>query len=195
MKRVMILAVLALTSCKSDPPFPVAGIQTSTSASAAPAPSAELAFHGTQVDAQPAPELDEEVWTSLYEGTELGVIVGRWVSIEHGDAIPAGMAGGEIVGNGIRVDFVHHRKGSKTPWNLTFWAPRFGHMLSTNISGGCGFYDEPAEPGPMNGHCRGYGLPARADGEAHRLSVFVQKNDDNELWLQIGTIFDEKLRR
>lgn len=100
--------------------------------------------------------LDEAAWPHL---------VGRWIGDAHGDAIPGGPLGGKIVAGGARFEFVKGRPGSKTPWNLTFWLPTSGHLSSTKISGGCGFYESGVA------FCKGYGLPAGARAQETRINV------------------------
>ena len=94
-------------------------------------------------------------------------LVGRWVSVEKGDAIPGGPLGGAIVSGGVRAEFVKGRPGSKTPWNVTFWAPTGGHMDSKTISGGCGFYESGVA------FCKGHGLPVAKKALETRIALLV----------------------
>jgi len=103
-------------------------------------------------------------------------LVGRWVSNEHGDAIPGGPLGGQIVSGGLRAVFVRARPGSKTPWNVTFWAPTAGHMDSKTISGGCGFYPSGIA------FCQGYGLPPSS--KSHETRIALMLTDENPPKLQ-----------
>ena len=99
-------------------------------------------------------------WQTV-EGEDYGQLVGRWVGVDNGDAIPKGMSGGTIVDGGYRVDIVQDKPKSKTPFNLTFWAPTFGHVRSDTISGACGFYPS----GKV--FCRGYGAQGRYKSIIH----------------------------
>lgn len=130
----------------ADPPPPPAPVPT---ASAAPAPPTE-------------PAIDPVFWSTR--------LPGRWVHVENGDAIP----GGKIVDGGVRLDIVKGRPGSKTPWNLTFWAPKTGHREATTISAGCGFY----ESGTC--YCRGYGLPATPKAERRSVSFYDATSAQHE---------------
>lgn len=102
-------------------------------------------------------------------------LVGRWVSEKHGDAIPGGPKGGTIVAGGVRAEFVKGRPGSKTPWNLIFWAPTSGHLGSKTISGGCGFYPSGVA------FCRGYGLPVSQRPHETRIALMIDEQDPPNL--------------
>jgi hypothetical protein len=140
-------------------------------------------------DWEPIPEKD----LTEYEG--------RWVDVEHGDAIPQGMAGGKIVEGGVRLELVHKKPKSKTDWNITFWVPKPGHMGSDNISGGCGLDPAGIVRGPsldfpeyyIHSWCRGYGWPA--DNESAQIRVILLKNDKGHIRLRIGQWVDEVLKR
>lgn len=98
------------------------------------------------------------------------VLLGRWVGVEKGDAIPAGPTGGKMVEGGIRLD-ITKRADSKTPFNLLFWAPAEGHMTASVVSGGCGFYPSGTA------FCKGYGL----DGDkATKTTLFFEITQECE---------------
>jgi hypothetical protein len=119
----------------------------------------------------------------------LGALTGTWISELSGDAIPDGPKGGKVVDGGVRVQIKRNKKGSKTPYSLTFWAPKDGHRDGGTISGGCGFYEDIHEGGKDHGgnladwraaYCRGYGkehgsivshLTLETDGMRLRLSL------------------------
>ena len=116
---------------------------------------------------------------------------GTWVHQTNGDSHP----GEEIKEGGVRMEFIKGEKGSRTPWNLKFWAPRQGHLTHDTISGGCGFYDEVHDGMWRTAFCRGYGLKVDKGLE---LKLILERNDDlTKLRVQIGAtmsnIIDEVL--
>lgn len=123
------------------------------------------------------------VWDPL-EGEDFNILPGIWVSAEHGDAVPNGPTGGVEVVGGTRVVFTKNKTGSKTPWNLAFWAPRTGH---DSVSGGCGFY--------LSGEafCRGYGLGA---GGSHKMAIaIVRREASGSIRVAVGDFLNEELVR
>jgi hypothetical protein len=155
------------------------------------APAASSAADEPKLDKTPS---REPQWELVRISYDLERLVGRWVDEENGDAIPDGPTGGTVVKGGVRLDIVHKRKGSKTPFNLTFWAPREGHLKSDTISGGCGFY--PRKGGELqldiDTYCRGYGLP---ETKAHRVGMVIEANGRGLIKVRIGEILDETLKR
>jgi len=105
--------------------------------------------------------------------------------------------GGKIVDGGVRVEIAHDRPGSKTPWNITFWAPREGHLDAKTISGGCGFYlPSTGEAGAWSSaaFCKGYGLPAKTHYET-RISMWFGGEAGALLSVKIDNVIDEELKR
>ena len=112
-----LIAYLFVHQDALGPLPPLAAPSASASASVSkPSPSVPSA-------AATAPP--QVVWETVTDPTEL---LGRWVDAEKGDALPKGPTGGSIVDGGVRFE-VEQRDGSKTPFNLKFWAPRAGHRL------------------------------------------------------------------
>jgi hypothetical protein len=129
----------------------------------------------------------------LLTPVDLRTLPGRWVGAEFGDAIPLGPLGGSIMPMGVRAVFEEGRAGSKTPWNVTIWAPRQDHMTPETISMGCGFYLglHAAEDGGgeafRTAYCRGYGLAA---GDSHATTIRLTVRGDGALRVQVGSLLD-----
>ena len=190
MKR---LALLLLMSCQSGP----------TNVVPPPAPAASVSASAALPDVPPPPvkEIEEKVevqWEPVKSKEELEKLTGRWVDAVSGDAIPQGPMGGKIVHGGVRVELVEGKPGSKTPFNVTFWAPKDGHTDSNTISGGCGFYTTfVLSPGNGNqwvtdAYCRGYGLPEQKSAHHRAISFWLH---EKMLSMKIYGLFDEELSR
>lgn len=184
MKKFFVAIAVMLVACGRDPvPQPApsasasASVRVPASAEAAPA----VATGPIPVaSAEPAPDGSAAVPTTAtpvaWGVVELGPwMVGRWVSKQHGDAIPKGPLGGEIMPSGVRAELVKGRPGSKTPWNVTFWGPTSGHLSSTTISGGCGFYESGVA------FCKGYGLPPSQHAHETRIALMGSGPEGGEL--------------
>lgn len=186
MKR--LATALLLLGCKTEPAKP---LPMPASASVAPSASSASVLESlppppsTVVDA--APEAAAEVWEVL---PSLDGLSGRWVGVDKGDAIPQGPTGGKIVEGGARFEFVEKRPGSVTPWNLTAWVPKEGHMGSDSISIGCGFYPTLHEEWRV-AYCRGYGLPGLKSQEER----LVLKKSGDKLQVQIGDLISIAVKR
>lgn len=174
----IVAAIALLTACSSEKASAPTPTPTATAtATAAPTSSAST----TPAVAKPEPV----VWEAV---TDLDSIGGTWVDAKKGDSHPAG----KLIDGGVRVEFVKGRKGSRTPWNLRFWAPRSGHMGSDTVSGGCGFYDDPKN-GERAAFCKGYGL---GGDKSHQLKLMLgSKDDGKQLHVRIGNLLDEVVVR
>ena len=190
--RIALPAVLLLSACQPEPaskeaPAPAAPAAPSASAApAAPAaPAGSAAPAGPKGPVVPPPRS----WELVLEDGWGELLPGTWVDETNGDAIPNGPAGGKIVPGGVRAVFVQKRAGSKTPWNVTFWAPRDGHLTAATISGGCGFYPSG------KAFCRGYGILANGKAMSTMLKVETSPttNDFPTLHLTISGILGAKL--
>lgn len=161
MKWLSLVLVLFTVACEEEPPPFNAPLRSSASASVAPPP---------KPSSPPAASASVRVVPPRKEPIDASELIGTWIHSAHGDAIPKGPTGGKIVDQGVRIIF-EQRPKSKTPFNLKFWAPGFGHRTSATISGGCGFY--PREPGAetMTAFCRGYGLEPTEKAFQTTLSV------------------------
>lgn len=133
-----------------------------------------------------APVFVGPVETPLDDWNEL---IGRWVDVEKGDAIPHGMFGGSVVDGGARIEIVKGRAGSKTPWNLVFWRPREGHMDAGTISGGCGFYESGTA------YCRGYGLESKKATETSVRFLLAGPERPLTLHVMIAGLLDARVRK
>jgi hypothetical protein len=190
MRHLLLLALLVGCESKSPKASVVVG-----SASVVPPPASASAL-------PPSPKKvvepdDAEEWVMLASVSDLDELVGVWIDVDKGDAIPKGPAGGQLVEGGVRLEIVADRPGSKTPYNLKFWAPKPGHMESKNISGGCGYY--PRQPGvlTMDAFCKGYGLPEKGTDAArssHETPLTLQKNGDH-IKVTLGLLLDVELKR
>lgn len=181
------LGLLALTACEepSRAPAPApAPVQATVSV---PAPAPEAAAPAPVPEPDPIVEDDE--W---YTVIEYDNIEGRWIGAEHGDAIPGGPLGGDIVEGGLRVEIVKDREGSKTPWNMTFWAPKEGHLGSDTISGGCGFYPYSFPDKHSTAFCRGYGI---AGEEAMRTQLVIEGTEDTRLRITVTGLIQMHVKR
>ena len=188
-----VTATFAVARCTA-PPAP----SPSASSSAAPsaAPSAQHVGPGpgdpvdaavpppavTSGDASPGPVPDASSPTVRWDvmSPDLHRLQGRWVSADRGDAIPGGPFGGKIVQGGVRAEFEHNRRGSRTPWNVVWWGPKDGHTSSTTISGGCGFYDSGVA------YCRGYGLKGRVES---RIALMASDETPPKLQFVVADVF------
>ena len=99
---------------------------------------------------------------------------GQWVGVEKGDAVQHG----KLVDGGARVRFVEGQGGSRTPWNLSFLAPRDGHREASTVGGGCGFYPSG------KAWCRGYGVSDK--GKAMETTVAIEQLAENRVRLTIA---------
>lgn len=184
MKHGWTLLLLAVVACEDKPKTPVptpVQVTTVSVPSSAPAPAPAPEEH--------EPVVEDDEW---YAVVEYDNIEGRWIGAEHGDAIPDGPAGGTIVQGGFRADIVRDRPGSKTPWNLTFWAPKEGHLGSDTISGGCGFYPYSFRDKSSTAFCRGYGL---LEDEATRTSIVIEGTEDTMLRITVTGIVQMHVKR
>jgi hypothetical protein len=185
MKHFWILGLLVACDHDHDHETTPATPSASVAAVSKPAPKPKASAKPKEEEPK-APK-----WNPVHGGGDLDWLPGTWISTETGDAIPKGPTGGKIVKGGVRVKFAHKRLGSKTPWNITFWAPKDGHMKSETIGGGCGLY--PPEPGEeeWSAYCRGYGL--ETPDKAHITSAKLTLGSDNVLWLVVEGVLDDKL--
>lgn len=174
-----------LLRAASQPPSPSAVPSTSS----APVVEATPPLAPSAVSAPPT-------WTQA----DLRALSGRWVGTKFGDAIPRGPLGGSITPMGVRAVFEEGRAGSKTPWNVTIWAPRQDHMTPETISMGCGFYvrlhegegDGGEEAAFRTAYCKGYGLAA---GASHATTIRLTVRGDGALRVQVGSMIDVEVAR
>ena len=186
MKLVVALSALAL-ACKSEPvkPAPVPAPVATPSVSSAPVLES-LPPPPAAVDA--ATEATSVTWEVL---PSLDGLAGRWVGVTAGDAIPQGPTGGKIVPGGVRLDIVEKRPGSVTPWNLTAWVPKEGHMKADTINIGCGFYPDLHDGEWRVAYCKGYGLP----GPKSKEQRLVLKKSGEKLQVKVGDLFEVEVKK
>lgn len=157
-----------------------------------PSASSSAAMNTPSAPVPPTQPPAPPTWTQA----DLRALSGRWVGTKFGDAIPRGPLGGSITPMGVRAVFEEGRAGSKTPWNVTIWAPRQDHMTPETISMGCGFYVRlhEAEGGTefRTAYCRGYGLAA---GASHATTIRLTVRGDGALRVQVGSVLDVEVAR
>lgn len=107
---------------------------------------------------------DPDKWVVVDSSDWLQVLPGKWIGVD-GDAVSPE---GKLVVGGARAEFFHQRKGSLTPWNVRFTAPRRGDD-SKRAAGGCGFDEEG------DAWCKGYGIP---DNERRKTVILIERNGE-----------------
>jgi hypothetical protein len=141
-------ATVYVSACPSSPEAPSAAVAAAAAASPLPSAAASAATSS-------APSASGAGgWKPV---TDLDQLVGTWIDAEHGDS----HADGKLHELGVRVVVKRNKKSKKTPYSLTFWAPKPGHLGSKTVSGGCGFYGPPKGLGGntavLTAYCAGYG--------------------------------------